>query len=60
MQAQRGGANGGVLETMLSTHPLDKDRIAAVNKNLASMGNPVASETNMFATRYQTFKSKLP
>ena len=59
MQAQRGGSRGGMLETMLSTHPLDKDRISAVNKILATMGGPTPSEANLFSEKYRTFKANL-
>jgi predicted Zn-dependent protease len=60
MQANRGGRSGGALERMLSTHPLDADRIAHVNKILTTMGNPTANEANIFSEKYKAFKTKLP
>lgn len=51
--------NESFLATMLSTHPLDQDRIAALNKliNDAGLANP--SEANLFTQRYTNFKNSL-
>lgn len=60
MMAKKGGQSGGAFERMLSTHPLDQDRIDHVHEILGSMGNPKAAETNVFAQRFQSFRKKLP
>lgn len=60
MQQQRGGKGGGALERLLSTHPLDQDRIAHVKRVIATIGNPTPTEANTFAAEYQTFKQRLP
>lgn len=60
MQEKRGGRSGGAFDRILSTHPLDEDRIAHVKEVLMKMGNPQPTEANMFATQYQEFKKKLP
>jgi predicted Zn-dependent protease len=60
MQQKRGGKGGGTLEKFLSTHPLDEDRIANVNKILSGMGNPKPTEANIFAAQYQAIKKELP
>ncbi|MBI1806197.1 MAG: M48 family metalloprotease [Ignavibacteria bacterium] len=60
MSEKKGGKGGGGLERFLSTHPLDQDRIDHVNQLLAGMGNPKASDANLFTQRYQTFRKKLP
>jgi beta-barrel assembly-enhancing protease len=51
---------GGTFERLLSTHPLPEDRIEYVNEMLRKAGNPPPLETNLFASRYQQFKSILP
>ncbi len=60
MQHQKGGKGGGALERLLSTHPLDKDRIAHVKQVITSIGNPTPTEANTLAAEYQAFKQKLP
>jgi beta-barrel assembly-enhancing protease len=51
---------GGAFERLLSTHPLPQDRFDNVAKLLSEAGNPQASESNLFAVRYQKFKMTLP
>ena len=60
MSGKKGGKGGGAFERLLSTHPLDQDRIDHVNQILASMGNPKPTDANLFTERYQSFKKKLP
>ena len=60
MQGKKGGNGGGAFERLLSTHPLDQDRIDHVTLLLRQMGNPKQSEGNIFAQKYQAFKKKLP
>jgi beta-barrel assembly-enhancing protease len=60
MMAKKGGSGGGGMERFLSTHPLDQDRVDHVKEILQQMGNPKASEANLFAHRYQDFRKKLP
>jgi predicted Zn-dependent protease len=60
MTAKKGGAGGGEFQRLLSTHPLDQDRIDHVHQLLGSMGNPKATEANTFSARFQVFKKKLP
>lgn len=52
--------SGKAFERLLSTHPLPHDRIENVDKMMAELGNPEASEKNLFAARYQEMKKKLP
>ncbi len=59
IQQQR-GSSGGTLERLLSTHPLDSDRIAHVNALLKGMGNPKPTDANVLSREYQEFKKKLP
>lgn len=59
IQAEK-ASRGGNLERFLSTHPLPQDRIDDVNKQMQKIGNPQPSEANLFAVRYQAFKSTLP
>lgn len=56
------GENSGssFLETLLSTHPLPPDRIAAVDKLIADANLPAPSESNLFSERYRNFKNSLP
>ena len=60
MSGKKGGKGSGPLDRLLSTHPLDQDRIDHVHQILGSMGNPKAGETNVFTQRFQSFKKKLP
>jgi predicted Zn-dependent protease len=60
MNAQKGGSEAGAFQRLLSTHPLDQDRIDHVNEILKTMNNPKPSEANIFAKRFETFKKKLP
>ncbi len=60
MQGKKGGSGGGAFERLLSTHPLDQDRIDHVNLLLQQMGSPKQSEANLMTQKYQTFKKKLP
>ncbi len=60
MEAKTGGAGGTEFDRLLSTHPLDQDRIDHVNQLLAAMGNPRSSESNLFKDRYSTFRRSLP
>ena len=60
MQTKKGGKGGGSFERLLSTHPLDQDRIDHVKEILRLMGNPKPSEGNLFTKRYEAFKKKLP
>ena len=60
MTAKKGGKSGGGLDRFLSTHPLDQDRIDHVNEVLRQMGNPKPTTTNLFTTRFQEFRKKLP
>ncbi|MBI4546751.1 MAG: M48 family metalloprotease [Ignavibacteriae bacterium] len=60
MQEKKGGKGGGAFQRLLSTHPLDQDRIDHVNQLLTIMGNPKPTQENLFADRYQSFKKKLP
>lgn len=48
------------LDELLSTHPLDADRIAAVKKLIKDAGIPDATEDNLFTSRYSQFKASLP
>jgi len=59
-QQDQQGKRGGTLERLLSTHPLPQDRVEAVNQRLKAMGNPQATEGNLFSQRYQQFKKTLP
>ena len=60
MQGKKGGKGGGAFQRLLSTHPLDQDRIEHVNQLLTTMGNPKPTDANLFTERYQSFKKKLP
>jgi len=60
MERRKGGSSGGSLDRLLSTHPLDQDRIDHAKALLQQMGNPKASEANLFAQRFQAFRKKLP
>jgi len=55
-----GRRSSGTLERLLSTHPLDDDRIAHVDQVLAKMSVGSPSESNIFSERYKSLKSKLP
>ena len=60
MKAKKGGKSGGTIERFLSTHPLDEDRISHVNELLKQQGNPKPNDANLFTSRYQEFRKKLP
>jgi predicted Zn-dependent protease len=60
MRGKNGESNGGAFERLLSTHPLDQDRIDHVHQLLQQIGNPKQSESNLFAQRYQAFRKNLP
>jgi len=60
MSAKKGGNEAAAFQRLLSTHPLDQDRIDHVSEILKSMGNPKPSEANIFAKRFEAFKKKLP
>jgi beta-barrel assembly-enhancing protease len=51
--------NGGLLETLLSTHPLPQDRIDAMQKLVTDSKLPSPTENNLFSERYKTFKASL-
>jgi predicted Zn-dependent protease len=57
---QEQGRRGGSFERLLSTHPLPQDRMDNVNAKLQQIGNPPATESNLFSDRYQRFKATLP
>jgi predicted Zn-dependent protease len=57
---QEKGARGGMMERLLSTHPLPQDRVQHVYDILRQMGDPRPTEENKFVQRYQEFKKKLP
>jgi predicted Zn-dependent protease len=54
-----GSGRGGTLERLLSTHPLAQDRVDNVQKIMNELGNPAATETNLFAGRYAQMKKLL-
>ena len=60
MKSKQGSGGGGSLQRLLSTHPLDQDRIDHVSGLLNQMGNPKPTESNLMAQKYQVFKKKLP
>lgn len=60
MREKKGETGGGTFERLLSTHPLDEDRIQHVNEILASLGNPKPTDANLFKQRYESFKKTLP
>jgi predicted Zn-dependent protease len=60
MMAKKGGKGGGAFDRLLSTHPLDQDRIDHVHQLLQSMGREKSSEASVFTERFQSFKKKLP
>ncbi len=53
-------SGGGSFDRLLSTHPLPQDRIDHVSQMLQGVGNPPATENNLFLQRYQAFKQTLP
>lgn len=60
MESKTGGRSATAFDRLLSTHPLDQDRIDHVNQLLTAMGNPQASDKNLFKDRYRTFRNGLP
>ncbi|MGH2568807.1 MAG: M48 family metalloprotease, partial [Bacteroidota bacterium] len=54
------GRKGGAFDRLLSTHPLPQDRIDNVEKLIKQNQISEPSEENLFSTRYQEFKKKLP
>ena len=52
--------SGGLLEELLSTHPMPEDRIKAVEDLIKAADLPAPSESNLFAKRYSQFKDTLP
>ena len=60
VQQQGGGNRSGSFERLLSTHPLPQDRFDHIQSMLDAIGNPAPAESNLFAARYQKFKSTLP
>lgn len=48
---------GGTLAELLSTHPFSEDRITAINKLITKYNIAGPSESNLFTTRYSTFKN---
>jgi len=55
-----GGGKGSAFQRLLSTHPLPQDRIDHVENLLKELGNPGATEENLFSARYQGMKNRLP
>lgn len=51
--------NGGILETLLSTHPLPDDRIEAMQRLISDAKLPAPSESNLFTDKYNSFKASL-
>ncbi len=60
MSAKKGGSEAGALQSLLSTHPLDQDRIDHVNEILKTMGSPKPTEASLSTKRFEVFKKKLP
>jgi len=60
IQVQKGGAQGGSFERLLTTHPMPQDRFDHIAKMLADVGDPQAIEENLFSVRYLEFKNGLP
>lgn len=60
MKKVSGNRSAGAFERLLSTHPLDDDRIAHVDQILSKMSVANPSESNIFSERYKVLKSKLP
>jgi predicted Zn-dependent protease len=55
-----GGGSGSSFQKLLSTHPLPQDRITHVESLLKELGNPRATEENLFSARYEELKNRLP
>jgi predicted Zn-dependent protease len=51
--------NQSALEELFSTHPLDDKRIAALDQFIKDAGLGLPNESNLFTSRYLTFKSTL-
>jgi beta-barrel assembly-enhancing protease len=54
------GKKGGAFDRLLSTHPLPEDRVNNVESLLRQMGDPAPADGNLFETRYQEFRKRLP
>lgn len=50
----------GMLERLLSTHPLPQDRVEHVEKTAIELNLPEPTEENLFIKRYEEFKKTLP
>ncbi len=55
-----GKGGGGAFDRLLSTHPLPKDRIENVAKKMIEWKIPAPGEQQLFASRYQKFRSTIP
>jgi predicted Zn-dependent protease len=55
-----GGPLAETVQRLLSDHPLDQDRVDAVNKQLADLHTPLPTPKNIYFDRYQGFKHRLP
>lgn len=55
-----GSSRAGFLETLLSTHPMPQDRVDHAKNMVAQAGIPTPTEKQLFSTRYQQMKTKLP
>jgi predicted Zn-dependent protease len=55
----KGETNGGAFGELLSTHPLDQNRIDALNKMITDAKLSAPTESNLFTQRYTEFKNKL-
>lgn len=54
---QSGGSGGSILEELLSTHPLDQDRINDIDKMIKEHNLAAPTEANLFTQSYQQFKA---
>ena len=53
-------SKGGMLDRLLSTHPLPNDRLEHVQALLKQMGAAQPTESTLYAKRYARFKKALP
>lgn len=53
-------SSGSFLEELLSTHPLNENRIAVYEQLIANAQLPQPTENNLFSQRYVQFKNTLP
>lgn len=58
-QKLKADVNGSALEELFSTHPLDQKRIDALDKYISDAKLAAPNESNLFAQRYNQFKSRL-